>query len=117
MPACTLGCSVLTRPPSNSGKPVSSSTECTGTVAPWTTRSVPPLAYSVTPMPTSFRASSTTTSLSETLSRAFTAQEPPLARPSPTPPQGEGRILLGEPTHHRGQQLMLGVTDPPVQGL
>ena len=49
MPACTLGCSVLTRPSRHSGKPVSASTAVTGTPASRSRAAVDPVETSSTP--------------------------------------------------------------------
>ena len=49
MPACTFGCSVLTRPSRHSGKPVSSSTLVTGMPSPSISAAEPPVDTSATP--------------------------------------------------------------------
>ena len=57
-PACTRGCSVFTRPPRHSGKPVSSSTCVTGTPAPPILAAVLPVETISTPAAWSPAASS-----------------------------------------------------------
>ena len=70
-PACTCGCSVLTRPSRISGKPVTSSTVVTGDAgARRCGPRVPPVETSSTPAACSAAASSTRPVLSETLTRA-----------------------------------------------
>ena len=64
MPACTLGCSVLTRPSRHSGKPVSSSTWVTGTPASAIRAAVEPVETSATPASCRARASSSSPVLS-----------------------------------------------------
>src|SRR5690606_17863171 len=58
MPACTRGCSVLTRPSRHSGKPVSSSTGVTGMPASAIRDAVEPVETSSTPASCSAVASS-----------------------------------------------------------
>ena len=58
MPACTIGCSVFTRPSRHSGKPVSSSTGVTGTPASAIRAAVDPVETRATPASCSARASS-----------------------------------------------------------
>ncbi len=58
MPACTFGCSVLTRPSRHSGKPVSSSTLVTGTPAAAMRPAVEPVDTIATPASCSAGASS-----------------------------------------------------------
>src|SRR5512139_2809797 len=70
MPPCTLGCSVLTRPSSISGKPVYSLTSITARPASRSALAVPPVESSSTPALASVRAKSTRPVLSDTESRA-----------------------------------------------
>src|SRR6478752_7392124 len=65
-PPWIVGCSVLTRPSSISGKPVCSATSVTARPAPASSFAVPPVESRVTPSAASSRASSTTPVLSET---------------------------------------------------
>src|SRR5262249_12826866 len=65
-PPCTAGCSVLTRPPIISGKPVSSLTSSTFNPASLRILRVPPVEISSMPNSTSARAKSATPDLSET---------------------------------------------------
>jgi hypothetical protein len=57
-PACTAGCSVLTRPSRHSGKPVTSSTRVTGTPASVIAAAVLPVLTISTPALSSDRARS-----------------------------------------------------------
>ncbi len=66
-PACTAGCSVLTRPSSASGNPVRSSTRVTGTPATPIVSAVLPVLTISTPAACSERASSPSPALSYTL--------------------------------------------------
>nr|GFD44617.1 hypothetical protein [Tanacetum cinerariifolium] len=70
MPPNTLGCSVLTRPPNTSGKPVRSSTAVTS--APCSSKNfwVPPVEYSCTPRRRRVETSGASRSLWYTDSRA-----------------------------------------------
>ena len=70
-PPWTLGCRVLTRPSSISGKPVSSATSVTGRPCSASSLAVPPVEMSFTPRACRLRASSTIPVLSETESNAF----------------------------------------------
>src|SRR5215472_7774432 len=70
MPPWTLGWSVLTRPSSISGKPVTSETSSTGTPESRRSLAVPPVDRICTPRPARPRAKSTTPALSCTLSSA-----------------------------------------------
>src|SRR5512135_2618794 len=70
MPPCTLGCRVLTRPSSISGKPVYSLTSITARPASRSALAVPPVDSSSTPASASARAKSTRPVLSDTESRA-----------------------------------------------
>src|SRR5438552_823721 len=65
-PPCTFGCSVLTRPSSISGKPVSAAISVTARPAPSSSLAVPPVESKVTPSAARPCASSTTPVLSET---------------------------------------------------
>ena len=58
-PACTNGCSVLTRPSRHSGNPVSCSTWVTGTPASARVRAVDPVETISTPDPARARPTST----------------------------------------------------------
>ncbi len=69
-PACTRGCSVLTRPSSTSGKPVRSSTLVTGTPAAAIAAAVEPVDTISTPPACRAVASSISPVLSYTLTRA-----------------------------------------------
>src|SRR3989338_2507261 len=70
-PPCTIGCRVLTRPSSISGKPVSSATSVTGSFSSASSLAVPPVEISLMPRACSARAKSTMPVLSETEIRAF----------------------------------------------
>src|SRR2546426_4021743 len=70
IPACTRGCKVFTRPPSISGKPVTSSTGVTARPASRSACAVPPLETKAAPSSVRPRASSTTPVLSYTASSA-----------------------------------------------
>ena len=63
-PACTAGCSVLTRPSRHSGNPVSSSTRVTGTPSAAIRSAVLPVDTIATPAPASARASGSSPVLS-----------------------------------------------------
>src|ERR1700712_4467411 len=65
-PPWTVGCSVLTRPSSISGKPVCAATSVTARPASASSRAVPPVESRVKPSAASSRASSTTPVLSDT---------------------------------------------------
>src|SRR5450755_1973642 len=65
-PPWTVGCSVLTRPSSISGKPVCAATSVTARPAPARSFAVPPVESKAMPSAASSRASSTTPVLSET---------------------------------------------------
>ena len=69
-PPCTFGCSVLTRPPMISGKPVTSATSVTSRPASRSAVAVPPVDSSWTRRAARRLARSTTPCLSETLSSA-----------------------------------------------
>ena len=69
-PACTLGCSVFTRPSSVSGNPVSCSTRVTGAPAASIAAAVDPVETISTPASCSARASSGNPVLSYTLTSA-----------------------------------------------
>ena len=69
-PACTRGCSVLTRPSRHSGNPVTSSTRVTGTPASAIRRAVDPVETISTPAACSPVARSSRPALSNTLTRA-----------------------------------------------
>ena len=62
MPPCILGCSVLTRPPSISGAPVTSETGTTGTRASSNALAVPPVEMISNPILCSWRANAATPS-------------------------------------------------------
>src|SRR5450631_4490446 len=70
MPPCTFGCSVLTRPSSISGNPVSSEMSFTAMPESRNSLAVPPVETSSTPKATSLRAKSTSPDLSVTLRMA-----------------------------------------------
>src|SRR5439155_23813125 len=70
MPPCTLGCRVLTRPSSISGKPVSSEMSFTRMPESRSSFAVPPVEISSTPKPARLRAKSTNPVLSVTLRMA-----------------------------------------------
>src|ERR1035438_3765892 len=70
MPPCTLGCSVLTRPSSISGKPVRSEISLTAMPESRNSFAVPPVEMSSIPWPESWRAKSTKPVLSVTLRMA-----------------------------------------------
>src|SRR5689334_12727002 len=70
MPPWMAGCSVLTRPPKISGKPVTSLTERTSMPAPASSAAVPPVEITSTPSVRSPRASVSIPVLSATLSSA-----------------------------------------------
>ena len=70
MPACTLGCSVLTRPSSVSAKPVTAETSVTACPASAIVAAVEPVDTISTPAPASAAASSSRPVLSLTLMRA-----------------------------------------------
>jgi hypothetical protein len=65
-PAWTLGCSVFTRPPSDSGKPVISETSLTASPASRRSAADPPVETSSTPAPASACASGSRSVLSLT---------------------------------------------------
>lgn len=70
IPACTAGCNVLTRPPSNSGAPVTSATSLTFKPTSLNDFAVPPLATSLSPSFSKPFANGIRFDLSETLSNA-----------------------------------------------
>jgi hypothetical protein len=71
IPAWTLGCSVLTRPPRHSGKPVRSATSTTSTPAARIVAAVEPVETMRTPLAASAAASSGTPVLSKQLMSAL----------------------------------------------
>ena len=107
-PACTPGCSVLTRPPSTSGKPVTSSTAVTGTPASAIRAAVDPVDTSCTPASCSPRASSVRPVLSDTLTSArrtgIRAVGPAVA---------EGAVTVGSSFEQAADRVDVAAASPP----
>src|SRR6185437_8032164 len=96
-PPCTFGCSVLTRPPMISGKPVSSLTSRTGTPASRNAVALPPVEINSTPSACRARPRSAKPVLSETLSSArrtgTTAETDAGMAPAPATPRGSDKTV------------------------
>src|SRR5690349_22921730 len=127
------GLSVLTRPSRISGKPVYSSIARMS--IPWSrsSRAVPPVDTISTPRSASPRAKSTSPRLSDTVSRArltctspgwVTAALPPLVvamrflleEHAPSAGRIELRTPAGEQAYGLGQEAMLDLVDPILDG-
>src|SRR5262245_3816395 len=114
------GCSVLTRPSSISGKPVTCDTSVTGNLASANSFAVPPVDSSVMPRWCRARANSTMPALSETeiSARGMSLQEFVVGQLAAQrvavdaqPVGGLALIAVGLAHHHLEQRLLDGVHD------
>src|SRR5579875_447387 len=119
-PAWIAGCSVLTRPSSSSGKPVTAATSVTGRPAAASARAVPPVESSTTPRAARAAANGTSPLLSLTESSArriwrmaaFIAAASSNQRPRTSPSSRIATIGMGKAALHRALIEVPAVCQP-----